>query len=1256
MGLLPAERSTMHLTQGERGHEIHGRNERERDTLIGSQRKSDSATRGAPRGSSLAGTTNLALLAPVREGVLAAGFEPISHLERLRRLLDAMHASRRNARESELLGSPFPDPIGRFGIISSFRYALVPPGMVDSTRWHLSLNVSFDGGWEPYMRVIYRDIGALLDALLCHCVGYPGSSSTFDVYCRWVRSAELNAGIFYTDSGAPLGDRRYLASVERLQRESASPCQAALAVARHAERDDQTALNEGLARMLAGLPEYLPLQLRTLKGLYRLTSFWSGDDGQILRRFAKLVLKGFEATWKVLQAQALQQPEGQAAKVIGQLQAVFGDELAWLLPSLPPPPATQEPAWEPHQLQAALLDQSAKATHGAMVLLRVVDARAAARYLSMQAPACDVPVAAPPGGQLEVRRHVAFTYEGLRALGIHRTRLERLPAEFRDGMEARAGTLGDLRGNHPDHWRRPLRHGGRPGSEDRIDLDVVHVAVMLRLVDADDAGHGLHPELEKAVTALGERGTGMTVLAVEPTRSRTAGRDGREHFGFADGISQPVVDPAAPRFADLSIQPPGAPAARGGYADTVPPGELVLGFSNSRGDGPGPADALLDHGSFLVVRKLRQRLDHLQAALDAYEPRDTTRRDDLLAHMMGRRQDGTPLVGAAAASSSGPTNDYDFRGADGPQCPFASHARRANPRDGRPAMPRLLRRGMGYGPASDQGSPQDDRGTLFMAYCASIAEQFETIQGWLAGGNSSGVGSEQADPFLGVPKPGEARIFRWVDAQGTVQRVDLKDKPFVELQWGLYLFVPSLPVLRQLHALHSPAALRETCAPKSADPQAEMEAWRARVEDRDSGRCTWAAVREQGGRLDAAPYGQLVGSADAVFEALGDAQARHVSVKGFGERMDSTIGINHLGMDPADGHADIAPLVNAAIAKIGERSAFDAALAIATQVLADTIVASGGSIAMRHPDGRLRVPLDLMNFSDEVVGRLARQWFGLPDAKKEHMPIGGRTPVPDADEQVKPRCPGHLIGPSRMIFGAQPRDPVEAEGLTRGSKVRKAVREGVAAGVSGTVLDELRTTLQPLGQRYGPQLLADTLAGLLLGFAPTVHGNFLTVMRNWIEDKSLWPLQQDLAEAVRGGAVTHALARGVLRRRTLDTMQQEPVPPMVWRCPVVHDRPDTEAAPVVLGLASAIEDLGDAREDRRDALLFGGDYFAKPGSDRWGLHACPGAPMGLGVMMAMAAALLDAGTLRPTGSPVLLILTPKQPLPAPPARASATAA
>ena len=118
------------------------------------------------------------------------------------------------------------------------------------------------------MRVIYRNIGPLLDALLCHCEGYPGSrTSDFDTYCRWVRAAELDAGIYYTDSPATLADQRYLASVERLQRESSNPVAAERAIAAHAEPDDLTAMSQGLDKALRDVGKHLPLHLRALQGL-----------------------------------------------------------------------------------------------------------------------------------------------------------------------------------------------------------------------------------------------------------------------------------------------------------------------------------------------------------------------------------------------------------------------------------------------------------------------------------------------------------------------------------------------------------------------------------------------------------------------------------------------------------------------------------------------------------------------------------------------------------------------------------------------------------------------------------------------------------------------------------------------------------------------------------------------------------------------------------------------------------------------------
>src|SRR5260221_14687821 len=47
---------------------------------------------------------------------------------------------------------------------------------------------------------------------------------------------------------------------------------------------------------------------------------------------------------------------------------------------------------------------------------------------------------------------VAFTWTGLRALGLNEASLASFPEEFRQGMPARWQVLGDTGANHPDHW------------------------------------------------------------------------------------------------------------------------------------------------------------------------------------------------------------------------------------------------------------------------------------------------------------------------------------------------------------------------------------------------------------------------------------------------------------------------------------------------------------------------------------------------------------------------------------------------------------------------------------------------------------------------------------------------------------------------------------------------------------------------------------------------------------------------------------
>jgi len=103
---------------------------------------------------------------------------------------------------------------------------------------------------------------------------------------------------------------------------------------------------------------------------------------------------------------------------------------------------------------------------------------------------------------------------------------------------------------------------------------------------------------------------------------------------------------------------------------------------------------------------------------------------------------------------------------------------------------------MSYGPRFED-SPDAERGIIFLAYNASIAEQYEVIQRWMTGGNSTRGFSGRADPFLRVPQAGSDNLFL-IPHNGRVGRMNLGEQPFVSLKWGLYLFVPSLAAIERL--------------------------------------------------------------------------------------------------------------------------------------------------------------------------------------------------------------------------------------------------------------------------------------------------------------------------------------------------------------------------------------------------------------------------------------------------------------------------
>ena len=1168
----------------------------------------------AKRSTGLAGISNLSVLAPVRSDMVQ-GFEPISYLGRLRKVLDALHSSRQNLRESELLPSFFPDVIGRFRIIHNFRYALVPPATPEGT-WQLSLNVTYDGGFEPYMRVIYRDIGTLLDLLFCHSPGYPGSrTSSFDDYCAWVRANEVAGGIFFDDSAMTLDDHQYLAQVEKAQREGPPPdCEfARMALPSDVQRD-KAAMAKASANPLGALV----LPLRTLKGLYRLSTYFpastaaDGGDLGVLRRFARNVLKEPMAVMGGLDHAPL---PAELRALWLKYKGMYADELGWLRYDQPddaskPAPATCDPA----KVQSHIFSGGERMTHGCAVLLRIQDKDKALANFPTLASLCG-PVPASGIGYL-----IAFTYAGLQKLGVAQERLDAMPQEFIDGMEARCALLGDVRGNHPDRWSRPVGWG-QEASGQRVDMKAVHVYVLLRLADEAATGSDLHPRLQSAMKALEDPSTGLRVLAVQPTRSyRSKPSDPvSNHFGFADGLSQPEVP--------LAGQPAVTPVAN---SDIVSAGEMLLGHRNDRGDEPGAGfDPLLQDGSFLVVRKLRQRVDNFDKAMAKLTP---DQREVVPDKMMGRKRNGDPLAPLPAGATG--SNDFNYgQPAASDACPFHSHVRRANPRDGRAYTPRILRRGMSYGPmsATDRST---DRGIVFMAYCARIAEQFEAIQRWVAGGNSSGVGSAQADPYLRVPQAGEQATFRYLDDQGGVVRVAFDDQPLVQLEWGMYLFVPALAALRALDDFrHKPAAKpQHKPAHAALDPvEAERERVRQVLEDPDRNREAWARVREgKAPELQDTAYGHLLGRYEDVLKAMKD-RGQHYSVAGYGERMGRSIGLNLLGLDPGVDYESQAPL-NTAILEIGEQQAYEETLPVVQAVLA-----AFPKLPPVNADDPVRIAIDLVNFSDQVMAMLCRKWIGLPEDPAHFanpvMEAGGRL----EDNPGKPRCPGNFATASRYIFSPHPRPNVQQAGQVQGQAVLAAVKTWLARSDTqlGTLALKIKAGLGVVGNG-SDEALAHGLAGVLLGFPPTVQGNFLKSMDSWITEESLWDGQQALYEASPGKSVSYEQARVALRDFIFSGMRRNPVPGMLWRSPVRNGVVDTdESKRVVLGIASALADKDAPRE-----LVFGRDRDGATPT----VHGCPGYAMGMGVLLAMTAGLLKAGTLRPTGSPVLLILTPNTPV------------
>ncbi|MDF5710285.1 MAG: Dyp-type peroxidase [Nostoc sp. S4] len=273
-----------------------------------------------------------------------------------------------------------------------------------------------------------------------------------------------------------------------------------------------------------------------------------------------------------------------------------------------------------------------------------------------------------------------------------------------------------------------------------------------------------------------------------------------EHFGYVDGVSQPLflkrnIASAQANNSDFSKWDPRAPLSL-----------ILVKDPNGKTED--------SYGSYLVCRKLeqdvqkfRQEVQNLAKKLDI---------DKALAGalVVGRFEDGTPVTLSnlpnQGRTSTNYFNNFNYDlDTQATRCPFHTHIRKVNPRgdtgrvESSPGFNealkverkhRIARRSVSFGEQDCTKEPTTGSGLLFLCFQADIENQFNFIQTRWANPKNFVEVNAGPDPLIGQPQGTQ----KWPEKWGESKTKEYEFKLPVKMKGGEYFFAPSLSFLKNL--------------------------------------------------------------------------------------------------------------------------------------------------------------------------------------------------------------------------------------------------------------------------------------------------------------------------------------------------------------------------------------------------------------------------------------------------------------------------